>query len=108
MSDEQKEQSAKVMAAAMQEKSDLFDELCKRRWEAGAEEYGPFTFLGNDIIRMMAEEMADIANYNRMQFIKIMLLAEMLEDELADKADPEGNITIGVKSFKGTGEGWNK
>lgn len=91
----------------MQELSEGFDELCRQRHEAGAAEYGQFTFLANDVVRMMAEELADTANYCRMQFVKLMFLQGLIEGDLADKADDDGNITIGVKSFKGTGEmGW--
>lgn len=98
-----------ILATLLQAKSDQFDKLCAERHEAGAAEYGALTFLGNDVVRMMAEELADTANYCRMQFIKLMVLQDMLEAEFEGKADGEGNITIGVQSFKGTGDkGWQK
>lgn len=85
-----------------------WDKLCLERHEAGAAEYGLFTFLGNDVIRMMAEELADTANYCRMQFIKIMLLGEYLAGDL-DERGITGAVTIGLTSFKGTGEtGWSR
>lgn len=90
--------------------SESFDKLCRERHEAGAAEYGKFTFLENDVVRMMAEELADTSNYCRMQFIKLMFLQRMLEEDLAERGagDSEGNITLGIQSFKGVGEvGWS-
>lgn len=87
----------------MQRFSELFDDICQKRWEAGAEEYGDFTFLGNDIIRMMIEELADTANYARMQVIKLLALNEMVSEELKDT---EAAKTLGFDSFKGSGLGW--
>lgn len=95
------------MISVLNELSDKFDNLCRERHEAGAKEYGVVTFLENDVVRMMAEELADTANYCRMQFIKIMMLQGFLEDELEGRADSEGNVTIGIQSFRGTGTGWS-
>lgn len=90
----------------LQEYSEKFDKLCQERHEAGAAEYGQFTFLGNDVVRMMAEELADTANYCRMQFIKLMFLQDALEEKLAETGMP-GEINMGG-DFKGVGEvGWN-
>lgn len=93
-----------------QQFSNDFDLLCQKRHEEGAAEYGQFTFLENDVVRMMAEELADTANYCRMQFIKLLFLQEML----VAKLDEEGitgesdEISIGIESFKGTKDvGWN-
>ena len=88
-----------------------FDKLAQERHEAGAKEYGTFTFLGNDVVRMMAEELADTANYCRMQFIKLMILNQaFLEDpRLINAADGGDEITIGIGAFKGAGEnGWQR
>lgn len=61
------------------------------------------------MVRMMLEELADTANYCRMQSIKLLILQQAVEADLSDLADKEGEITIGVKAFKGAGEiGWNK
>jgi hypothetical protein len=93
----------------VQKYNESFDILCQERHDAGQKEYGVFTFLGNDVVRMMAEELADTSNYCRMQFIKLMMLNDLVAAELSERADDDGNITIGVKAFKGTGEvGWNK
>jgi len=105
--------SEATAVAAIQNISDAFDVLCQERHDAGVEEYGPFTFLENDVIRMMMEELADTANYCRMQFIKLMLLQEQLEDMLNEKLDGEkfvsrnGDIQMGWTPKKGTKNiGW--
>lgn len=90
-----------------------FDNLCVERHEVGVKEYGVFTFLENDVIRMMLEELADTANYCRMQAVKLLILQEQLEELLGDKAEKinseDGELTMGMQAFKGTGEvGWNK
>lgn len=95
-------------------KAQEFDELCVERHRLGAEEYGTFTFLGNDVVRMMLEELADTSNYCRMQGIKLLLLQEVLEQQLdfdgiGNVNDEENqNLQIGFESFKGTKDGWNK
>jgi hypothetical protein len=91
----------------------MFDVLCTERHAAGAEEYGALTFLGNDVVRMMMEELADTANYCRYQFVKLMFLQERLEAMMVDlpgfRADNEIQMGLGAGSFKGVGEtGWQK
>jgi hypothetical protein len=104
------EEEVKQLTTLMQEYSDTFDQLCQKRHVDGAAEYGQFTFIGNDVVRMMAEELADTANYCRMQFIKLMMLQDMLVDQLGDKPfnTPTGEVTIGSQSFKGTKKGWKE
>lgn len=90
------------LTQAMLELSASFDILCNERHQAGVAEYGVLTFLENDVIRMMAEELADTANYCRMQFIKIMLLQDMLAEKFGAEASD-----MGMGSFKGAGTvGW--
>lgn len=102
-------ETAKDLLTLVEGYAQAFDHLCNERHKAGAAEYGNFTFLENDVIRMMAEELADTSNYCRMQFIKLMMLQAIIEDELVERSDSGGNITIGVKAFKGAGEmGWKK
>jgi len=74
---------------------DGFETLRHIRYVKGAEEYGDLTFLDNDIIRMMAEELADTANYCKMQFIKLMLLKRELDKQYPSDQD-----------FNGTKRGW--
>lgn len=83
----------------------LFSELCAQRQEDGEKEYGSFTWLENDVIRMMAEELADTTNYCRFQFAKLMILQESLMKEIHDKLGDEA-ATLGVDSFKGVKKGW--
>jgi hypothetical protein len=97
---------SELFAEAMQHFSDKFDDLCAERHKAGQAEYGAFTFLGNDVIRMMMEELADTSNYCRMQFIKLMFLQAHLANELEDVVDEDETINIGLKAFKGTKTGW--
>lgn len=88
--------------------SAAFDKLCLERHRKGQVEYGNFTFIQNDIVRMMMEELADTTNYCRMQFIKLMMLQRALEEDLEGK-DELVSRQMGVGAFKGTGEvGWDK
>ena len=91
--------------AKMQEYSEAFDTLCQNRWADGQEEYGHFTFLGNDVIRMMIEELADTANYARMQTMKLLALNDALAAEIKGSKTEEAQH-LGTNSFKGTNPGW--
>lgn len=97
--------TATEFIAEMNSYSEMFDKLCATRHADGQEEYGPFTFLENDVVRMMAEELADTSNYCRMQFIKIMILQKELIKEISDKLGPEA-VELGIGSFKGVKKGW--
>ena len=88
----------------LQEYAVMFDQLCIVRHEAGQEEYGQFTFLENDIIRMMCEELADTANYARYQFIKLMILQERLAEQLSE--NQEQLEQLGINTFRGTRKAW--
>jgi hypothetical protein len=57
--------------------ADEFMALCERRWNEGAEEYGPTGFLKNDMIAFIAEELADISNYAMMTYMKVRALQEV-------------------------------
>jgi len=96
-------------SALFNELAEQFVELRMERHEKGAIKYGEFTFLANDVIRMMLEELADLANYAEYQAAKLLILQAVLEKDqrLLDMAH-DGGITIGVQAFKGTGEGWRK
>jgi hypothetical protein len=95
------------MAKLLQGASEDFDRLCQERHEQGQKEYGAFTFMGNDVIRMMAEELADTANYCRYQYMKLMILQEALITQIGDQPKPVEDLGLG--SFKGVGEaGWDK
>lgn len=91
------------MTDTIKKYSEAFDKLMEERHAVGAAEYGHFTFLGNDVVRMMMEELADTANYCRMQFIKLMMLQHVMEDTLGEDSP------MGAQAFKGTSEvGWGR
>jgi hypothetical protein len=79
-----------------------FDDLCAHRAEVGAREYGPMAFMTNDIMRMMIEELADTANYCKLQAVKLLAINNALVDSLGTDSE------LKDQEFKGTGEGWNK
>lgn len=110
--DKAKEQAAQELIARIQQYSDSFDHLTQERHLKGIEEYGQLTFLANDVVRMMMEELADTANYCRMQFIKLMFLQEHLETQLPTMgfdADQQGDLQIGWQKKKGTKDvGWSE
>lgn len=90
----------------LNDKAKAFDKLCVERHEEGATRYGSTTFLENDVVRMMLEELADTTNYCRMQAIKLMVLQDRLEAQLEEQSMVEGD-QLGFKSFKGTKDvGW--
>lgn len=94
---------ARVLGQTVAEYSAAFDILTMERHKKGIEEYGKFTFVGNDVVRMMMEELADVSNYCRMQFIKLMMLQHAIEEEMSDYKD------IGKDAFVGTKDvGWTK
>lgn len=96
----------------MNQFSAAFDVLCDERHREGQQEYGKFTFMANDVVRMMIEELADTANYCRYQAVKLLFLQEGLERMLAGSGlvgEGEEEITIGIQSFKGTKDtGWKQ
>src|SRR3954452_14141496 len=96
MTDEPISEEDKILADQNSKASLLFDEMCMRRHTLGAEEYGMFTFLENDVMRMLLEELIDVSNYARMQFIKLILLQEILEEIL-------GPEKLAAQAFQGTG-----
>lgn len=101
-----------LLEATLNQKAAEFEQLCAERHATGADRYGEITFLGNDVLRMMLEELADTANYCRMQGVKLLMLQDMLEEDLAGKMPSmkDGDdLQIGFDSFKGTKDvGWGK
>lgn len=105
-----------VVEGMLNDAAAAFDKLCQERHAVGQERYGELTFLENDVLRMMLEELADTVNYCRMQAVKLMLLQDKLEADLADKLDVQkvdniegAEITMGFQKLKGTKPvGWQK
>lgn len=92
--------------AHMQELAELFETLRYVRHQKGQEEYGVATFLENDLIRMMCEELADTANYCQYQFIKLMTLQERLTEMLESTGDEDQLAQMGIGTFRGAGKEW--
>ena len=82
--------------------SDLFDDICLKRMGEGAEVYGELGFLKNDMFKMLAEELFDVANYAKMHFIKLALIAEGMpegfNETVQQKLGREGFIPAGGAS----------
>jgi hypothetical protein len=106
------EKAAADLVDIMNEFGKEFEQLRTARHEHGQKEYGKFTFLENDIIRMMCEELADTANYCQYQYVKLRMLQDLLEEQLGAqgffKEGQEAQINIGAAAFQGTGVGWQR
>jgi hypothetical protein len=76
-----------VPVEVMQELSDEFNSLIFSRHVEGAEQYGEFQFLKNDMVRFIAEELADIANYCRYTYMKLRLMEKVLNASGTDLTD---------------------
>jgi hypothetical protein len=98
------EDEAKGFVGELEEMAQVFDALCQARHVEGQKEYGAFTFLQNDVVAMMIEELADTVNYCRMQAIKLMILQKGVVQQIGDQPIP--TETMGMGSFKGAKAGW--
>lgn len=89
-------------SALMQELSVEFDIQSQERHEFGQKKYGAFSFLGKDMIEEAIYELLDMSNYARYQFIKLRMIQMYLANDprIVGLADSEGNINIGIGSFK--------
>lgn len=90
----------------VQHLSDEFDALTQMRHEIGAEEYGDVAFLDAPLIRMAAEELADMANYCRYMYVRLRMMEEYLDASgidlsasTAEEARGEDEIPLGIASF---------
>jgi len=105
------ETEAYKLAQMVNQFAATFHELCRERHEHGQSEYGELTFLGNDVTRMLIEELADTVNYCTMQAVKLMMLESRFEAEVLPRLE-EGKLAtseLGFQAFKGTKDvGWNK
>ena len=68
-----------VDALVIAELEGEFDRLCRERSAMGDRTYGAYNYLDPDvdILRMLLEEVIDIANYARMIFVRIRVLEMM-------------------------------
>jgi hypothetical protein len=94
-------------AELINELSVEFDVQTLERHQVGQEKYGAFSFLGKDMFQEAMNEILDMANYARYQYIKLRMLQMFIaaDPRVAGLADDEGNITIGAESFKAGGLG---
>ncbi len=90
----------------LQHLSEEFDTLIELRHETGAEEYGDVAFLTAPLVRMAAEELADLANYARYMYIKLRLMEETLNASGVDlstgtseEVRDEDQVPLGVAAF---------
>jgi hypothetical protein len=76
-----KDQLKQLTTEAAQE----FDGLCGDRMKLGEEKYGPAKWLTVDTLEEALFELADLANYAKMTFMRVRLLQAQLEslDETA-------------------------
>jgi hypothetical protein len=79
-------------------------ERCQERIEKGQEKYGPFKFLGADLIEEAMQEVLDLNNYARFLYIKLFIL-RMGMPKVVNKhpaADAEGFVP--TKTLMGMGD----
>ena len=70
-----------------------FIDFCNERSIEGAETYGQYAFLENDMFQYMLEEIADLANYARFTYIKLRLMEETARESGIDMSpSPLGEI----------------
>ncbi len=79
---------------SVKELSDMFNELCEAKYNSENLEY-----LGQNTISNYANALVELAVSCRQQFIKLLMLQEELQRELADKADENGEIKMGIEGF---------
>lgn len=103
----QAELDAYELAQVLNQAAATFDQLCQERHAEGAERYGEITFLENDVLRMLLEELADTANYCKMQAVKLIILQSRFEAEVLPQLTEDQRVDLGWQSFKGTKDvGW--
>lgn len=108
---EQSQEPNEEEVSLLQKFSEEFDALCQIRGDDGAEEYGPTAFLKAPLVRMAAEELADLSNYARFMYIKLRLLEEKLHASgidlsasVAEEVWGEDQVSFGPASFVSTEE----
>lgn len=74
--------SAEVLFELVNKLSEDFDRECNERHAMGQEKYGPAKFLEIDSIRAAIEEVVDMSNYARYNYIKLRLIEMYVAKEL--------------------------
>lgn len=99
-----------VTTERLQKLSDEFDTFVQSRHEDGAEEYGEFAFLKNDMIKFMAEELADICNYARYAYMKLRIWEATIDGASIDLTSEssgvqrENELPFGATAFTPSSE----
>jgi hypothetical protein len=70
------------ITSRIQELAEEFWERVGVRYDAGAVKYGPGKFLTLDTMEEALNEMADLANYAMMSYVRVRLLQEALESRM--------------------------
>jgi len=90
----------------VQHLSDEFDTLTQLRHETGAEEYGDVAFLTAPLIRMAAEELADMSNYCRYMYVRLRMMEDLLNASGIDLSTStseeiwgDNQVPLGAASF---------
>lgn len=86
--------------------SEAFDKLCEIRYDREAEKDGPFQFLADNVISVLADALADVANNSRREFIKLMLLQDILDDRI--ESYQASQTKMGNEAFTQAGGGDGK
>lgn len=60
--------------------ADEFFQMMEERYNEGAQEYGPTGFINNNMMQFIAEELADVANYALMTYMKIRFMQEVANE----------------------------
>lgn len=71
-----------------------FTTLAVQRHVTGSVEYGDTAFIKNDMVRFIAEELADLSNYARYIYIKIRLWEKLLNEAGIDLSNPLAGLRI--------------
>ena len=82
---------AQALVQQVQQASDEFLILVEQRHTDGAAEYGAYTYLKNDTIKMALEELADLMNYTQYTAIRLILLGKRLEADLQSTTPAMGS-----------------
>lgn len=87
--------------------SQEFDRICQERHEVGAQEYGAKKFLEpqTDLVKMIGEELTDMANYARYLYIRVrMMELNASQAGLSFLQEPQGeSVNVGPEAFTPAG-----
>lgn len=79
MSPEEAEQQFQLTVLVNQLSAE-FDMACQQRHNEGATKYGPFAFMGKDMMQEAMDEVLDLSNYARYCYIKLRMMQLTLKE----------------------------